>query len=187
MTSRFCALFLGGSLALALGGCGSSGGSSNASGSAAAGPIAWKATNACALLDKSVVTTTLGSAVKSTKLSAVKDEGNGFPLYSQCEYMLEDGRMLIFGAGQYTNGATLAEQVKDMRSQASMVTDKSPADFPGLGKAALWAPDLHAMYAMFGDGRYVSATLSQVDFHRKPDAVDKIQADAVAILHKAGA
>lgn len=178
-------------MALALAGCGRpSGGSDNMS-VAASGTVAatsgWKATDACALLDKEVVAATLGSPVSNAELGAVKAEGNGFPLYSQCAFTLADGRMLVFGAGRYTNGASLSEQLSDMRRQAAIVSKAAPVDLPGLGKAALWLADMNQLYAFFGDGRYVSATLMQTDFRKKPDADAKVKADETAILHKAGA
>lgn len=179
--------------ALALCSCGGGGAASNASAGAMTTTASdtaisgWKATDACAMMDKSVVAATLGSAVQSATLGAVKDEGNGFPLYSQCEFLLADGRMLVFGTGQYTNGADLAGQLGDMRRQAKMISDKSPADVPGLGKAALWVADVGALYVFFGDGRYASATVAQTDVRNKQDGPEKVQADDTAILRKAGA
>lgn len=174
---------------LALCGCEGGGAASNAGAGGAATAVAseWKATDACAMMDKGFVATTLGSAVRSATLGAVKDEGDGFPLYSQCEFLLADGRMLVFGAGRYTNGADLARQVADMRGQAKMISDKSPTDLPGLGKAALWVADVGALYVFFGDGRYASATVMQTDARNKQDGPEKVQADDAAILRKVGA
>lgn len=177
-------------IACALSSCGKGpaafNGGNNAGSTSATTASGWAATDACKLLDKGIVATTLGSPVVTATLGAVKAEGNGFPLYSQCEYTLDDGRMLIFGTGQYTNNTTLAEQVADMRRQAALVA-KAPVDLPGLGKAAFWAKELSAVYAFIGNDRYLSATVSQPDM-RKPQATDeKIEADDIAILRKAGA
>lgn len=166
---------------LAIAGCGHGG----AAGAAAVG--GWKATDACAVIDKATVAATLGGTITSAKLGAVKDQGGGLPLYSQCSFLLGDGRMLVFGTGQSTDGETLDHQVADMRRQARMISDSSPVDVPGLGKAALWAPDVHALYVFLGDGRFVSATLAQIDFRRKQAPIETVKAQEIAILRKAGA
>lgn len=187
-TSRARTLLLTGSVALALSACGGGGTASNASGAAgtaAPGASGWKATDACAILDKGRVVAVLGSPVATATLGAVKDEGNGFPLYSQCEFTLEDGRMLIFGTGQYTNSTTLAEQVADMRRQTALVA-KEPVDLPGLGKAAFWAKELGAVYVFIGNDRYMSATVVQPDMRKPQVTLEKTQADDIAILRKAG-
>ncbi len=181
MKMRFVAI---GAPMLALSACG--GGSGGSGSAVAAGGGSWKATDACAILDQSVVAATLASAVSSAELSAVKKEGDGADLYSQCAYKLADGRMLVFGTGQATNGASVADQVKEMRRQAAMMTDKPPVDLPGVGKAALWSPEVHALYAFLGDGRFVSATLSQLDFTKPQPATEKVQTDEIALIRKAG-
>ena len=188
--SRTWKILLGGGLACTLCACGGGGGASNmasdAGSTSAAAASGWSATDACKLLDKSAVATTLGSPVATATLGAVKAEGNGFPLYSQCEFTLEDGRMLVFGTGQYTNNTSLAEQVADMRRQTALVA-KDPVDLPGLGKAAFWAKELGAVYAFIGNDRYMSATVSQPPFRKAQASDEKTKADDIAILRKAGA
>lgn len=171
--------------ALLLAGCGGNGsGGGGADGGATA---TWKATDACAVLDKAVVAATLNAAVASAKLDVVHAAGGGEPLFSQCVYTLADGRMLMFGTGQATNGSSLHEQVEHMRDQASVLSNTKAVDLPGLGKAALWSPELGSLYAFLGDGRFAAATLAQPDFRKPQPSTSQIQAADTAILRKVGA
>lgn len=166
---------------LALAGCG---GSSSPDQVATTGGAAWQATDACAVLDRRVIAEVLGTTVTDAKLSAVKDAGDGADLYSQCDYMLADGRTLVIGTGRATNGATVAEQVKDMRRQAAIMTTEPPSDLRGVGKAALWSAEVNALYAFFGSGRWVSTALGQPDFRKPQPVKDRVQADEIALVRR---
>lgn len=172
----------------ALPGCGGAGSSGQSGGGGV--PGGWTALDACKTLDKAVVAATLRSSVTTAELNAVKSEGGGFPLYSQCAYQLADGRMLVFGTGQYTNGTTQAEQVKDIRKQLASISKTGPVDLPGVGKAALWAEETHMMYVFIGNDRYLSANLAHIPSLGKSDpneTTETVKADEIAILRKAGA
>lgn len=139
------------------------------------------------MLDKAIVAKTLGAEIVSAKLDAVKAEGDGFDLYSQCAYRLADGRMVVFGTSQATNGASVADQVARIRGQLSQVATKPIVDLPGVGKAALWVAEMNTLYAFLGDGKFASVLVANPDFRAKRPSDEKTRADDIAILRKVGA
>jgi len=175
-------------LALGAGGCGGGSGNTTADSkeSALATGSSWDAMDACSIMSKSVVAATLKAEVTSSKLGAVKDGSIG-PKYSQCEFTLADGRMLVFGTAQDDANISPADQIANTRKQIGMISNQPPADLPGMGKAALWSGDVHAMYVALGGGRMVSATVSQVLMGKTAYTGDQARDDSIALLKHAGA
>jgi len=132
--------------------------------------------DACALLDKSVVAKTLGRPVQSTELSAVHDGSEGSERFSQCTYKFGELDMLVFASGQSSDSvADLTTRFRDQMQIAKAPT----ADVAGVGKAALWNEDLHALWVFPGNDRYYGFTLYKVG---QPDQ----KAAAVALAREFG-
>lgn len=169
-------------LAAMLSACGGGSGGNLAGGAAESATAAsgGDVLNACAHLDKGAIEQTLGSKVQSAELSAVRDgsQGNG-DRFSQCAYDFGDLNILIVGTGISYGNPSVAEQVESMRAEIKMASNAPTEDVPGLGKAALWNPGLHALYLFPGDRRYLSFTLNKVG---EPDQ----KAAAIELARKLG-
>ena len=177
-----------GALALMLTACGGGAGGGNATDtSGVVAASGWKATDACAIMSRPTVAKTLGTAVATAELQAVKDGsvGNG-DVYSQCTFTLADGRMLVFGTAAAAGSPDVAGVVASLRGQMGIVTNERPVELPGVGKAALWLPQMHALYVALGDGRWASATLAGFG---KAAAItsDAAQADSIKLMRTIGA
>ncbi|MDO7841848.1 hypothetical protein [Sphingomonas immobilis] len=143
----------------------------------AAGP---SVTNACALIDKSVVASVLGSGIKSAELSAVKDGAGGTEQFSQCAYTFESGKMIVVSVGQSPDNPGVEEIQKRAVSQTAIVSNTPPVKVDGVGKAALWSPDMHMLQVYLEGGRFYYINMASA-------GGDEAQATAVTLAHKLGA
>lgn len=88
--------------------------------------------------------------------------------------------MLVFGAGESSDGAseTVDRMIARFGKQMA-ITRVSPESVGGVGKAALWNDELHALWVFPQNGRYYAFTLSKVG---QPDQ----KAAAIALARKFG-
>lgn len=136
--------------------------------------------DACAHIDKAAIEQTLRGKIQSTELSAVRDggQGNG-DRFSQCAYNFGGLNILVIGTGISYGNPSVAEQVESMRSEIKMGSNTPTEDVPGIGKAALWNPGLHALYLFPGDKRLLSFTFNKLG---EPDQ----KAAAIKLARKLG-
>ncbi len=166
--------------AIGLAACG--GGAGNgvaAQASGAAGDAA--ILDACAHVDRAAIERSLGVTIHSAELSAVRDgsSGNG-DRFSQCAFNFGGMNMLIVGTGISHGTPSIADQVESMRGEMRMATSTAAEAVSGVGKAALWNPELHGLYIFTGDRRYLALTLYKVG---APDQ----KAAAIALARALGA
>ncbi|MET0245306.1 MAG: hypothetical protein ABW182_01035 [Sphingomonas sp.] len=119
--------------------------------------------DACAHVDRVAIERNLGVKIQSAELSAVRDgsTGNG-DRFSQCAFNFGGMDMLIVGTGISHGSPSVAEQVETMRAEMKMASNMPAEAVTGVGKAALWNPELHGLYVFPGDRRYLALTLHKV-------------------------
>ena len=167
---------------LALAGCGKSGGSTGGaapSGSTGGGwsaPSGWKATDACATLDKAKVAAATGAAVKSATLSGVTEARDGMAAVSTCIYALDNGGSI---------GVLTRESPDDSEPPADYV--KQSADMgmklepvAGVGRTAFWADGLKSLQVFVDKRRYTA-----INYSMPPEGADAKGA-ATKIAHDLG-
>lgn len=178
-----CAVGLAGMLA-ACGGAPATGGNSGDAAPAATTGASGAADvlDACAKLDKAVVGQSLGATVQSAELSAVHDGTDGADRYSQCAYSFGGTKMVVFGSGQSSDGASedVAHLTARVRKQMQEGANAPTEDVSDIGKGGLWNPELHMLYVFTGEGRFWSFTMGTMG---APDQ----KAAAIALARKLGA
>lgn len=180
---------------LALAGCG---GSPEASGNGAAAdaaagsgatataasggmPADFKATDACAVIDKAAVGTALGVTVTEASLGLVHEPSGGADAAtSECTYLFDGGRATVM-----TRWSPIGDTSDDTITQARNTTNATlkpfgggtVEDVPGVGRASLWVEKIGQLQTFIGKDRMIMITVPS-----GTGAKDK----AVALAHKAG-
>lgn len=163
-------LTLGAALALAACGGAQDGGKDEKSMAATSG---WDATDACKLLDKTVVGTALGDTVAETSLAFVHQPTASEAATSECTYRLEGGGTATLMARRSpiadNTPEVIAQTRKATESAMRAFSDKSVEDIPGLGKAAFFVPGINQMNVFLDSERFVILTLGSVRGDRAKD------------------
>lgn len=98
----------------------------------------WADADACATLDKSVVAAVAGQAVTRADLSKSIKAGADPVSRSQCDYLLADGRTVMFSTRvevPVDNDTTITKFPEQEKSM-----NMAPEAVPGIGKGAYWTP-----------------------------------------------
>lgn len=183
--------------ALALSGCGSkdtgaSGEQDDAveAGVKAAGgggmPANWKATDACAILDKAVVAEILKQPVSDAQVSLVHEPGSVDAGTSECTYAGADGGTVASLMTRWSpindnTAESIAGAKSAMVATMKAFSDKQIEDVPGLGKAAFFAPGIDQLNVFIDDARMITVTVRKI-----PDGANGKDI-AIALAKKAGA
>lgn len=175
--------------ALALAGCGSGG---DAAGDkekpdaldSTQLPPNWKATDACAILDKAVVAEILKRDVSETSLALVTEPGASTAATSECTYSGSDGNV----ASLMTRWSPIRDNTPETIAAARAAGEaalkafgKVPEDVPDLGKAAFYAPGIDQLTVVIDEARMIVVTAQKV-----PDGASGKEA-VIALAKKAGA
>lgn len=158
-----------------LGGCGGSGDNAGAGASAAADgpmpagamPANWKATDACSILDKAVVSQVHKVPVPQATVALVHEPGTADAGTSECSYLGDDGAAVATLMTRWSpiNDNT-AEAIAGAKSMMNATLkgfgEGSVEDLPGLGKAAFIVPNLGQLSVYLDDARMVIITISKV-------------------------
>lgn len=181
MTRMKAAIGLAAMLTACGGGAGNAPGNAAQPGGATAAGDSEAVLDACAHVDRAAIERSLGVKIESAELSAVRDGsiGNG-DRFSQCALNFGGMNMLIVGTGISHGTPSIADQVESMRGEMKMATSTPAEAVSGVGKAALWNPELHGLYIFTGDRRYLALTLYKVG---TPDQ----KAAAIALARALGA
>lgn len=155
--STLCAV-----LSLALAACDGAGSSPAASESGM--PANWKATDACAMLDKGTVGEVLGSPVSKAELSTVTEPTDATAGFSMCSYTLADGKT----ASLLTRWSPVPDNSVDAIAKTRAMSEETApgkvVDVPGIGHDAYWVGGALAQLNWFiGDDRYANITLFGFD------------------------
>lgn len=161
---------------------GGDGASTPAATAAAASTDGWKATDACATIDKAAMAAFLGTGVESTSLGLVNQSDGTSAAGSECTYLLaEGGRAQLLLRASPINDNT-PEAIAMARNGTQQTIDAFGGgkidDLPGLGKAAFWVEKIQALNVFIGDDRFAIITLP---------AGPAAKEQAIAIAKKLGA
>lgn len=166
---------------LPLAACGSGGAGGGALGS-------WKATDACALLDKAKVAQVMGQPVAETKLApVVEDSGNGVS-FSNCTYTMADGRMVSFMARNSTDAAHTPADIANTKKQLADMSPQQFEDVPGLGRTAYWSTGLKQLNVYLDEHRWLifTFTFAGTGMMHNQGSSDELKAKAVALARAGG-
>ncbi|MCP3734652.1 hypothetical protein M9979_07180 [Sphingomonas sp. RP10(2022)] len=169
-------------LAATLAGCG---GNDGRSGDATATADGWDERDACKTLPKERVATLLRGTVIKAELAAVQDDRD-YDTFSQCSYTFDDGRIAVVGTGHLVSKDPLADQVEKQRAQANAAIGPT-TPLAGVGKAALYAPNMNMLWAFLGDGRYLQINLAQIVPGQDKMPADTLKAQVIALARALGA
>lgn len=140
----------------------------------------WDAADACRTLDKAVVADATGSAVESAKLERVTAATSATAGFSQCSYVLADGRKVEFFARKSPIADNTPEAIDQAKNSIAIFTPESPEDVSGVGKAAFWVPMLGQLQFFIGEDRYGFINMPGNDKAKARDA-------AITLARKVGA
>lgn len=177
---------------LLLAGCGGAK-DGDAGGATAAGearaeamPAGWKATDACAIVDKAAASAILKQDVSETRLGLVHEPGAADAGTSECTYLGQDGASVARVMTRWSpindnTPETMAGARNAAASALKAFSDKPIEDVPGLGKAAFLTPGIDSLTVFIDDARMVTITVEKV-----PDGASGKDL-AIALAKKAGA
>ena len=151
-----------------LAGCDATPAGNNADGSAtksASGdktmPANFKASDACAILDKAVVAEVLKTKVSEAMLGLAHESTGNEAATSECTYLTDAGRA-SFQARWSPIDDNTADAIKATRSTTEQTmkafSDKKIEDIPGLGKAAFFVPGINQLNVFIGEDKFAVIT-----------------------------
>jgi hypothetical protein len=160
-----CALLLAGCGGTTAGNTVADGATSTAETSASGGgkspPADFKATDACALLDKAVVAEILKTPVTEAKLGLVHEASGSDSATSECTYETANGQ-LRFQARWSPIGDNTPDAMKLARNGVAATmkafSDKPLEDIAGLGKSAFFVPGINQLNVFIGDDKFAVIT-----------------------------
>ena len=127
-------------------------------------PASWKATDACAMLDKGVVGQVLGSAVTKAELSTVTEPTDATAGLSMCSYTLADGKTASLLTRWSPVPDNSVDAIKRTRAMSEETAPGKVVDVPGIGHNAYWVGGPLAQLNWFmGEDRYANLTLFGFD------------------------
>lgn len=151
--------------ALILAGCGSSTPGSDAPGSspssnsgAVAMPAEWKATDACAMIDRTAMSELLGKPVSETSLALVHEANGAEAATSECSYLFEDGSrasLMLRWSPIADNTEGAINLARNTLKQTAEAFGAKVDDVPGVGKAAFWVAKTDSLNAFIGGDKFL--------------------------------
>lgn len=177
-------------LALALSACGggSSGNTTSGATTASEGggggtmPADFKATDACAVIDKATMGALLKTEVSETQLALVHEPNGNEAGTSECTYLTKDGRASLMTRWSpiSDNSAEAMKTARDTSAASVKAFGKTIEDVAGLGKTAFWVPGINQLSVFIGDAKFIIVTVPDV-------AGSDPKAAATAVAKKLGA
>ncbi len=175
---------------LLLTGCGSKGSDAGAvadEGEAAAAggnmPAAWKATDACSIVDKAEMGEVMQAEVTETALGLVHEPDASSAGTSECTYSFKDGGSVTVMTRWSPIADNTADAIAATRSTTASTmaafSDKKLEDIPGVGKAAFFVPGINQFNVFLDDSRMMILTLGGM-------SADQAKQRAIALVGKAG-
>lgn len=148
-----------------------------ASEAGATGRGGWSATDACQLLDKSMLARAIGSEVTKAELSGVTPGEGGRAAVSTCIYSLANGGSVGLLAREAPDADATPQAIEAARTGGGVM---APAeDVAGLGRAALWSAPMNSLQVFIDGRRYIAINLMNPPSGVEPKALASAIAKAV--------
>lgn len=144
-------------------------------------PADWKATDACAVIDKAAMAALVGKLVAETSLNLVHDSDGTTAATSQCTYALTDGgqaSLMMRWSPIADNSAGAINLARNGLQETLKGFGMSLETIDGLGKAAFWADRAGQLNVFIGEDKFVIVSMPV-----GPAA----KAHAIALARKLGA